>query len=702
VDVTSLNLARMNLYGNLTAAAVWNFNSVPCTLTGPWSNGSALTLQNPPAYLYLTATNGASVTSSAKLSGIDIICDVGAANTFSGMDSSYYDSISITTGSINQPAVNIAYNKFTAASSNSYIITSTSTWHCRNANYLLTIPNTGTWTVTGWGLDFEANNDTINLLKASGITIKKLSMGIQNAKLTIKSASTTLFADNSTAPSLVLLVNDTIVNNNTLTCSRSQSGYITTVGAGAYFDGTGTVAFKTSATGISDSIPALTGANTLSLHIQPKSNSTTSEICMMGSILGFEDIELGPNVTSGIITYKFLCDSVYSYTNLGLYSGANSGNRAKHFLGSTRFLILGDIDSVVAGLGNDTIQPQSSQIHLQGNMHLATNVVWLDSAKGKIFLEGGVAKEFKTRNYQFNDIEITKTGSVVDSLADTLKTNILTRTSGYFKTKTSDIIVGDSIAILGTDSAFISSKIKDSGNLYLAAAQKIAWFTGYDLYMCGTGTQVLTGNGNILLILKHTNSGTLRPADSQCINNLLDSSTGLWDMDYGLRCSTAVWSAACSLAQSGRMEVMKNLTYGLDVKENVTGALNFIGGVSGIFSPGGNTVHDINVNKAGAGIGLTVSSTGTGNDLTCADGNVWIDGGDTLKIVDGTFNAADSIARSGTGRAYIQVSGNFSTVNTALWDTAIVIIATSGSHTFTLNGNPSLPRIINKGKITWQ
>jgi hypothetical protein len=55
-------------------------------------------------------------------------------------------------------------------------------------------------------------------------------------------------------------------------------------------------------------------------------------------------------------------------------------------------------------------------------------------------------------------------------------------------------------------------------------------------------------------------------------------------------------------------------------------------------------------------------------DVTVADGYVWINGGDTLRC--GTFttnNSLDSIARSGTGTAYILMTG-YSSAADVKWD----------------------------------
>lgn len=148
--------------------------------------------------------------------------------------------------------------------------------------------------------------------------------------------------------------------------------------------------------------------------------------------------------------------------------------------------------------------------------------------------------------------------------------------------------------------------------------------------------------------------------------------------------------------------IVNSLQLGLSSEINDVNTY-LVGDSFGTVTLNGNTIGDINISKTGTA-GVTFGSSGTAGDVTVANGNVWINGGDTIKAGSWTANNSnDSTAQYGTGTAYIQLTGNFTTAaDVKFGDNLKIIIPLGTTSTFTLNGNTKIPGIINKGKIIWQ
>jgi hypothetical protein len=234
-------------------------------------------------------------------------------------------------------------------------------------------------------------------------------------------------------------------------------------------------------------------------------------------------------------------------------------------------------------------------------------------------------------------------------------------------------------------------------------------FIGRDFYRASGGTAIrgtsciyfrnlgggyshqatLNTNSGVCWYLQDAKARPLTLLDSAYIHNFYADS-GLLATGASLKDSNFT-AAACSLYIHGPMwQIIKNLSFTMQTKTNVTAPLYFIGGVSSVWNDSGRTVGDVSVSKTGAGIGLTIAGGGTVGDLTAADGNLTIPAGDTVRAGDGTFNNSGDTVSIGAGGALI-LSGNFSTAGDVVFAGTGKIVMTGASKTVTLNGNDAAP-----------
>jgi hypothetical protein len=219
------------------------------------------------------------------------------------------------------------------------------------------------------------------------------------------------------------------------------------------------------------------------------------------------------------------------------------------------------------------------------------------------------------------------------------------------------LLIKKGLVVGSTDSCWFNARVADSGDAFFGSGLILTWAANIPLQMVGTsGTQKLTTTGNIIPLIIHKNAGILQPQDSLNCNNILDSSSGTFDQDFGTRCTTAVFSGSDSIAMSGNMEIVKNLSFGLQAKENVTGSIKWIGSGAAICADSGTQLADVIIAKtagqawSSAGVLKTADFTGTTGDITIGAAAT-----DTAYSVDVVLNNANV-----TVNAPWYVSGNFS------------------------------------------
>ncbi len=476
-----------------------------------------------------------------------------------------------------------------------------------------------------------------------------------------------IYLSGTGSPMIYAAHDDTIANNCISGINLSPTGnqkYISSPDRTLVINGNGAQGthFTTLADNKLDTIGFFRSQQTVNTGWSSNTNAYSVTVIVNDSIFTPNDGSI--NVTNAsapgkTVKWKWLTGTVLTGGLFGYGSSDATGTFINVFNGSefnVDYFVTSATGPVVDSFQNFTMRDSSIFKYAASNHSVyVTNF--------SLYLVGGTGTRIQPYGKPVGWICFRKSANVWDSLSsndslvvmDTMRIE-----SGKFQNGTSPaspLIISKGLVISSADTCRLKAAVRDSGDAYFGTGLKLEWTAGVPLQMIGaTGTQKLTTSGNIIPLIVHKNGSILQPQDSLNCNNLLDSSSGTYDMDYGTRCSTAVFKGTDSIAMSGNMEIINNLSFGLQTRENITGTIKWIGAGAAILADSGTQLGDVTVAKTA---GVAWSSVGITRfaDFTGTSGNITLGASatDTVYMVDAVFNNA-----AVTVNAPVIVSGTFS------------------------------------------
>lgn len=550
----------------------------------------------------------------------------------------------------------------------------------------------GTETTTNLNLILgDAATDTITMDDDHGFTCKTITI---NGRVTNSGAVYTTFSSATTPFTM---------GNGAYISYTKQHKYILTASAAfvslpaSYtFTGTTAISFLVNTNSITATMPAFTGA--CPIIFTEFSAKTGWTIQLTGAFNNGATSNLDIYIAEGNGTGTFDANGqniTCGAFRVGLFvATGTTAFTMKYGSGTHNFTSYSGTTYNASGTGTFTEQFQGSTINCLNNWTGGSNhSVSVDSFTLNITGISTVTANGKP----FWNFNINSPNNIVQ-LADSIPVNNDFKViQGNFDMKAKSLRCKNFIDTSDTDVVDLSGKLYVSKNVKFCGACVLNTNDTNYIRLDGTDSCKYTSDGylNKYVLLKGTNTNKIMELqDSFNVRIFLDSIGQFRQNNKGIRCSTFVAAGSDSIVLNRAYEITKNLSFGLDVKENITGTTIMQGGTSGTLTLNGNTIAALNISKSGTA-GVTVSTSGRAGDVTVADGNLWVNGGDSMQV--GTLtanNSNDSIARIGTGTAYIVVTGDFTTAADVKWDRAnIRIIMAGAGGMVTLNGNDNIPTI---------
>ena len=489
--------------------------------------------------------------------------------------------------------------------------------------------------------------------------------------------------------------NSTFTNNGwiALYATASQSIF----GAGVTFDGNSPISISTAGANITITYPAVsyngTGAWSLAcgaVDVAPI-HSLSGTFNIGANSLTISNSRVGITLTSNTNGNTITCGA--------LSVGTNNATAVHNINYGASTISCVSYTGAVLNIGSCTESFSTSQWTCSGAWTFGSNHTIVPGTSIVNFTGAGTT----TSNGKAfpGDLTINSTG-LVRTFADKYKVNgnlLLTAGKpifGLFR----DTVVGNYTNSLTAaadtanrqDTLFLGGSMTRSAGSHTKNENAVT-----KLY--GTSLCNLTTSGsrmNYIHIVGTNNTKQIKLLDNDTTIRLRDSIGTINQNGFALA-DSILYIGDSNQVLDGSRTIWKYLVFDTHYEANTINKITtFLGSAAcSLVVNSTNTIGNITENLTGTGSLQQVGSAHI-DTLNITDGSYKIRGGDTAFVAGNTTfnNTGDSVARSGTGTAYIVINSNFSTAAGVLWDTAhIKITSTLTGATIALNGNATLPPI---------